>query len=384
MLHNRLVFKPVVLLISLYICLSLVVAARAQTEEPPVVHAVLFFSPGCSHCQIVVNRTLPPLVEQYGEQLVVLAIDVTQPQGLALYQAAIANLGFRGVPLLFIGDEVLLGSSQIPTELPGLIEQYLAQGGVGWPDLPGLAEALGLTPTPVATETASLGLIPVQPSTAEPVTQTESLPIVSSGAAPTALPTPLPTPAPLLPFGNIDMLENFNQDRLGGTLAIIVLAGLTLSVVLALGSFWRITEARESGWQIWLIPLLALLGLAVAGYLAFVETSQATAYCGPVGDCNTVQQSEYAVLFGVPVGILGVAGYLGILLAWVLSRIRRLAVLAAWAIFLMALGGTLFSIYLTFLEPFVIGAVCLWCLTSAVLMGTLLISATWYLSSRQM
>ena len=41
----------------------------------------------------------------------------------------------------------------------------------------------------------------------------------------------------------------------------------------------------------------------------------------------------------------------------------------------MTFGGTLFSIYLTFLEPFVIGAVCAWCLTSAVVMTLLLVVA---------
>ena len=126
------------------------------------------------------------------------------------------------------------------------------------------------------------------------------------------------------------------------------------------------------------VPLLALAGLGVAAYLAFVETTATEAVCGPVGDCNTVQQSEYARLFGlVPIGVLGVAGYAAILIAWVagtraapgVARPARLALLA------MAFAGTAFSVYLTFLEPFVIGATCAWCVTSAVIMSALLVVA---------
>jgi uncharacterized membrane protein len=107
-----------------------------------------------------------------------------------------------------------------------------------------------------------------------------------------------------------------------------------------------------------------------------VETQAVSAVCGPVGDCNAVQSSPYARLFGVlPVGILGLAGYLGILLAWSWRRLRPtgLSRRAPAAIFAMALFGTLFSVYLTYLEPFVIRAVCIWCLTSAVLITLLLL-----------
>jgi uncharacterized membrane protein len=101
--------------------------------------------------------------------------------------------------------------------------------------------------------------------------------------------------------------------------------------------------------------------------------------CGPVGDCNTVQQSSWARLFGiVPVGLLGMLGYALILGTWVAAwrsagPARRAARLALW---LLALVATAFSAWLTFLEPFVIGASCAWCLTSALLAGALLIRET--------
>jgi uncharacterized membrane protein len=124
------------------------------------------------------------------------------------------------------------------------------------------------------------------------------------------------------------------------------------------------------------VAALCVVGLGVSAYMAYVETTQTTAVCGPVGDCNTVQQSEYASLFGVlPIGILGLVGYGLLLLSWAGIRwgqgsVRRLA---TWALPGLALAGTLFSIYLTFLEPFVIGATCAWCLTSAAVMTLILL-----------
>lgn len=115
--------------------------------------------------------------------------------------------------------------------------------------------------------------------------------------------------------------------------------------------------------------------MGVAAYLTFIETTDAQAVCGPIGDCNTVQQSEFARIFGVlPVGVAGIAGYGAILMAWMAAHYLRGASgkRAALALPTLALIGTLFSIYLTFLEPFVIGATCLWCLASAVIITGLL------------
>jgi uncharacterized membrane protein len=110
----------------------------------------------------------------------------------------------------------------------------------------------------------------------------------------------------------------------------------------------------------------------VAAYLTFIETTGAPALCGPVGDCNAVQQSEFARLSGIiPVGAVGIAGYGAILTVWVAAHSKAGARMAP-VLPVLALIGVLVSIYLTFLEPFVIGATCLWCLTSAVIMTGLL------------
>ncbi len=169
------------------------------------------------------------------------------------------------------------------------------------------------------------------------------------------------------------MWDRFRMDRAGNTLAVLVLVGMLLSLVLR-GYPPRIWGGGGE-WPTWVIPALVLVGASVASYLSFIEVTQAEAACGPVGDCNTVNQSEYAVLFGVlPVGVLGLMGYGAILVLWVLKHAgqgqsSRRATLGLWA---AAFLGTIFSAYLTFLEPFVIGATCVWCLGSAVVMTLLL------------
>jgi uncharacterized membrane protein len=181
-------------------------------------------------------------------------------------------------------------------------------------------------------------------------------------------------PFAVIPIGSaVDQspLDKFGQDPLGNGVAVVVLILLLVSLVAA-----PLLAVRGSlpAFPSWLVIVLALVGAAVAGYLANVETNGYEAVCGPVGDCNAVQQSEYAQLFGIPIGVLGVAGYLAIAGLWLVSRVAR-GSLAEWALVLIALGalgGVAFSAYLTFLEPFVIGATCLWCITSAIVMMALL------------
>ena len=92
-----------------------------------------------------------------------------------------------------------------------------------------------------------------------------------------------------------------------------------------------------------------------------------------------MQNSRYALLFGVlPVGVLGLIGYLAVFAGWIVWQYghrttQKLGALSIWG---MCIFGVLFSIYLTFLEPFVIGATCMWCISSAVLMMILLLIAT--------
>ncbi len=187
---------------------------------------------------------------------------------------------------------------------------------------------------------------------------------------------------------DMSMTERFMVDPAGSAIAVVVL-GLLIVSVFAVGIGWLrngLPTSEASGWQTWIIPVLAVAGLAVAAYLAFVETTASEAVCGPVGDCNAVQQSPYARLFGIlPIGVLGVIGYVMILALWLWQRYgpAQSTAKTAWMLPAIALLGALFSIYLTFLEPFVIAAVCMWCITSAVIMLLLLWSTfLWRLPGR--
>ena len=339
--------------------------AQAQTAVP-VVRAVLFYSPSCGHCHYVISEVLPPLIERYGEQFQIAGVDVSSKGGQQLFLAALTkfNLETSGVPFLVIGDIYLVGSVDIPSQLPDLIEQYLAQGGLDWPAIPGLAEALAAsqpaeTPTPASEPTA------VNRKTAIVVTATPA----NTQTEPTS------TPGILLPTGvNNGPGANFTRDLAGNSLAVIVLIGMIVSAILAAVFFKRLPARSLNQPWAWVIPLICLVGLGIAGYLAYVETNQVEAVCGPVGDCNTVQQSEYARLFGVlPIGVIGLMGYFAILLAWLIGHYgqERLACYTSLALWGMSAFGLLFSIYLTFLEPFIIGATCAWCVTSAILMTVL-------------
>jgi uncharacterized membrane protein len=108
--------------------------------------------------------------------------------------------------------------------------------------------------------------------------------------------------------------------------------------------------------------VLATCGLAIAIYLTYVHYSGHPSVCGLGGDCETVQASAYSKLAGVPVAVLGLLGYLAVLLA--IAARGDLARLGATTIAWVGFG---FSAYLTYRELFTLDAICPWCVASAVL-----------------
>jgi uncharacterized membrane protein len=122
-----------------------------------------------------------------------------------------------------------------------------------------------------------------------------------------------------------------------------------------------------------LLPALAGLGLLVSGYLTWVHYSGGLALCTGAAGCETVQASRYAVVAGTPVALLGAFAYVGLLaLALWRPRSPTPAEGRRVALFGLALAGALYSAYLTYLELFVIGAICPWCVSSALLMVAIL------------
>ncbi len=305
----------------------------------PIVRAVLFFLPTCSHCEYVIKEVLPPLQKEYKEQFIIAKIDLSTPAGQQLYEHAIAAYQVPdnrlGVPALVVGADFLVGDQEIPDKLPGLIKTGLSEGGVNWPTLPGLNQIT---------------------STLEDANDlNQNQPFIDS------------------------MLERFQRDRVGNSLAVAVLLGMIISLLFVIYNYVTGSSSLAKPWPGWVIPLLATIGMLVAIYLTFVETTKTQAFCGPIGDCNSVQSSPYAKIFGfLPVGILGLMGYAAILVLWVLQAVapekwRKFSWLAIWG---SSIFGVLFSIYLTFLEPFIIGATCIWCITSAIVITLLLWAST--------
>ncbi len=112
----------------------------------------------------------------------------------------------------------------------------------------------------------------------------------------------------------------------------------------------------------WILAALDVIGLAIAIYLSVVELGGGVPYCGPLHGCETVAQSKYARIAGVPVAVYGVALSL-VLLALAIAWIRsdRSGLLDAH--YGLSLIGVIFEIYFLTLQVFVIHAVCVWCTT---------------------
>jgi uncharacterized membrane protein len=124
-----------------------------------------------------------------------------------------------------------------------------------------------------------------------------------------------------------------------------------------------------------LAALIALAGVFVALYLALYKLGYIGALVCAVGSCEKVQTSRWSSLLGAPVAVWGVAFYVAVLavaMAGVrpsLADDRRLSI----ALVVMTGTGALFSAWLTYLELFVIDAICQWCVISALLTVALLV-----------
>lgn len=366
------------------IFISLFPLISVLSTEEPVVHALLFFSPSCPHCHKVISEDLPPIMEKFGDQIIILGINTYTEKGNELFSEALNHFNIpqemAGVPMLIVGETVLIGSIEIPQRLPELISTGLESGGIEWPVLPGLAQLL--------TEEAITGAnedVQIENEVEENLDadNQEKLSIAATGQGEIEEggenqeeQNPIITDDigdSIVTTVSMTMADRFMQDRTGNSISTLVLIGMIFSVVIAGVLIFRPSKTLNH-WPNWFVTILLVIGIVVAIYMAYVELTSSEAVCGPVGDCNTVQQSSYALLFGfIPIGLLGVLGYLVIGVVWLVSlfgekKWRKTSLFILWGLLLF---GTLFSIYLTFLEPFVIGATCAWCLTSAIVMTLL-------------
>jgi uncharacterized membrane protein len=116
------------------------------------------------------------------------------------------------------------------------------------------------------------------------------------------------------------------------------------------------------------ILVLCLIGLADAAYLTYVHYEGLKPICNIGGGCEKVQSSVYSKLDGIPVAVLGLAGYVAILGSLAIRNEIGRAI--GFAVALIGFG---FSAYLTYREAFTIHAYCQWCLGSAVVMTALVV-----------
>ncbi len=375
-------FKHTLRLFWVVLLIGIPVSAAAQ---PPTVYGLFFFAYRCPHCQYLIREHLPLWEQEFGEQFQLIMVDIDGDSGLDLFRAASETPGIAfeafGVPLMIIGDRVLLGHLDIAEEAPPIIRAGLAGSGIDLPPIPGLVDymsRLGMRPphqqNPVLSSRdqvakgAAIGILlalgaslilGLHPSIRRRFSPHDGL--VWGAALLSALSALMVT---------LTLLAPSMGDRLiliGSVLLILI------TVIMGLRQRWQLARrgALPAGWLNLLIPITAMAGLLVAGHLTAAELNATGTYCGLLGDCEVVQQSAYARLFGViPIGALGVVGYGAIIVAAMVAR-RSTRYVAEWAyraLWFMITLGMIFSTYLTFLEPFVIDAVCAWCLISALIM----------------
>ncbi len=297
---------------------------QGVAASPPVVHAVLFYSPTCPHCHQVMTVDLPPLLRRYGTQLQIVGINASTSGGAAIYEAMARHFRLPdnrlGVPALVIGARVLVGSQEIPDELPGIVDRALLTGGIDWPDVPAIRTALAVDaprPTPSTADTPPPAP-PSAPATAsgrtdaatpgaratatheQPLHPDTGTPAKSASAEPAATDTPRQVSgglggaalvgreqgviepfshppagavaAPIAAAASDDsvrgsMTELFMLDPMGNGASVVVLVAMVAVLIVVLQAV-RGGAVPLPVMPPWVIPVLGAVGLAVAGYLA--------------------------------------------------------------------------------------------------------------------
>lgn len=329
------------------LCLLLLVVTASPVwgEESgrvnPEVRAVLFYSPDTSQYQDLFAFFLPGLLERYGERVAVSAIDASQFEGATAYRAAASrhelSAPWDGTPVVLVGEKPMVGLMEIAGVLGDDFETLArVPGAADWPSLPELNPLI------------AAGTLDFDQRTAR-----EAAPAVSEGPE----------------------LAASDGRRFADMLALAVLVATVLALIHSLLRLRRTSHPGPVSRPLLLVALL--IGLGISGYTAYTALADVAPMCGPSAGCGDVQDSEYAKVFGVPMGVFGLLGYGVILVSWFLAR--RLSPQGGgwrWIPWAIALFAALFSLRLTALGYFVIGASCFWCLGSAVSISLVL----WLLS----
>jgi uncharacterized membrane protein len=119
--------------------------------------------------------------------------------------------------------------------------------------------------------------------------------------------------------------------------------------------------------------VLTVIGVGIASYVTYIHYAGIKPACTAGESCTKVQTSIYSELAGVPVALMGLVGYLGILA----TLLARQSEHTRFATLVLTIGGFGFSAYLTYRELFSIHAICEWCVTSAIVMTLLMLASVW-------
>ena len=113
--------------------------------------------------------------------------------------------------------------------------------------------------------------------------------------------------------------------------------------------------------------LVAVAGVVLASYLTYVHYQPKALICTGSGGCETVQDSSYATLVGIPVAVLGLAAWIAALALTIWNSELARTLTAALAVVALA-----FAVYLVILQLFVIDAICIWCMANDLVLTPLL------------
>jgi uncharacterized membrane protein len=114
--------------------------------------------------------------------------------------------------------------------------------------------------------------------------------------------------------------------------------------------------------------LVSAAGISLAAYLTYVHYQPKALICTGSGGCETVQDSSYAIIAGIPVAVLGLVAWIAVFALTVWSSDLARTLTAA-----LAVGALAFAVYLVVLQLFVIDAICIWCMANDLVLTPLLV-----------
>ena len=139
----RLRYRMCVVLLLLALTLTWGVDA-ARAEGGPVLRIVYFYATDCAHCITIINEVLTPLQAEYGDQMQIKMVEISDPTNYEMLIRAEEMFGVtpeqRGLPTLVIDGQALIGEEAVRGQLHCLLDTCLGAGGTSWPDIPGLGD----------------------------------------------------------------------------------------------------------------------------------------------------------------------------------------------------------------------------------------------------